>query len=193
MEVGRLYRAVKKKQDAFKEDKTTVGRRVFPLYAHLPASITDQFSYAMHDILKEETCFKPLEAPEFERMSAKEFVEYRNLLLAKQYFFANEAKLIELLDEGLKRALVGIAQQLPSMEAPSPFRSCTRSLTRASSSLASSLRSLRMSMSIPAYSRPSPVSLPRTSAPFRALISMIGPPNPGSRMPEIVRFRSTSS
>ena len=120
-EVRQLYEQVKARQDASKEDIVSVGKRVYPYYSHLPADVSQQFSFALFDILKIESWFGPLPPPDFERMNLKEFVEYRNLLYAKQYFFANEATLLELLEEGLVRTLSSVARDLPEMEDPSPF------------------------------------------------------------------------
>ncbi|MFI4973123.1 MAG: type IV secretory system conjugative DNA transfer family protein [Caulobacterales bacterium] len=120
-EVRDLHAQVKARQDAFKEDIVSVGKRVYPFYNHLPDDVANQFSFAMFDILKTESYFGPLPPPDFERMNLKQFVEYRNLLYAKEYFFANATALLELLDEGLIRTLYGVARDLPEMEDPSPF------------------------------------------------------------------------
>jgi GTPase SAR1 family protein len=120
-DVRALYQAVRAKEDTLTEDALTVGKRVYPHYNQLPDQISTVFSCVMYDLLKEEPYLTALPRPAFDRMSLKEFVEYRNLLLAKQYFFANERAVLARLDQGLINVLGGIARILPAIEDPSPF------------------------------------------------------------------------
>lgn len=55
------------------------------------------------------------------QMTMAEYVAYRNLLYAKEHFFANRAEHLRLLEEGLTRILYGIADRLPQIEGASPF------------------------------------------------------------------------
>ncbi len=120
-EVEALYARVKARQDRFTEDEVTIGRRVWPHFEHLPDPLRGEIAYAMHDLLMAEKQLWPIGPPDFGRLSLKEFVEYRNLLLAKEYFFANQAELLDLIVEGLIYTLTGLVRDLPKMEEPTPF------------------------------------------------------------------------
>lgn len=119
-ETRQLYAWVKAQQDRFTETPVTVGRRVYEYLADLPPDIRDHFSFALHDLVGAEDFWR-LPEPDFGRMSLKEFVEYRNLLHRKQYFFANQAEVLQLFQEGLVRLLYGVARELPAIDDPSPF------------------------------------------------------------------------
>lgn len=69
-------------------------------------------------LLDEIAPFKPLLAPHFERMNLKEFVNYRNLLYQKQYFFQNPH--LDLVEEAITY-LLEFVTELPELSAPSPF------------------------------------------------------------------------
>lgn len=120
-ETRQLYAWVKARQDAFREDPKTIGRRVFSYFADAEPGIRRAFVLAMYDLIKGEGYLAELPPPMFDRMNLREFVEYRNLLAAKQYFFTNQAPLLQLLHEGLVRTLFGVARELPQAEDPSPF------------------------------------------------------------------------
>ncbi|MDB5580989.1 MAG: hypothetical protein JWR80_6165 [Bradyrhizobium sp.] len=120
-ETERLYAWVKAHQDAFAETKVTVGKAVYGAVACLPDDIDNILIGAMQDLLDLEPQIWELPPPDFHRMSMQEFVEYRNLLYAKQYFFANRDEQLGLLKGGLIRLVYGFLEDLPEMEAPTPF------------------------------------------------------------------------
>ncbi|MEQ1882280.1 MAG: DUF87 domain-containing protein [Burkholderiales bacterium] len=112
---------MKRRQDNFNVDRLAIGHSVFPFYHHLPRNISDQFSFTMFHLLDAEPCFQNVPPPAFDRMSLQEYVEYRNALLQKQYFFANEKALLDLLAETLQDVFSGLAGQLPEIGSSSPF------------------------------------------------------------------------
>ena len=121
-ETRQLYLWVKARQDACTECPVTIGRRLTHHFDSLSAPLFRQMAIALFELIAAEPWFAALPEPEFERMSLKQFVDYRNLLHAKQYYFVNEAQLLAHFEEGLGRILGGIAEALPEAEAPSPFR-----------------------------------------------------------------------
>jgi len=120
-EVEQLYIWVKSHQDAFTETKESIGSRCYAYFRDLPEPLADAIIYAMYDLISAERQIWELPPPDFGRMSMTEFVEYRNLLLAKQYFFVNQTEIIELLYEGVSSVLYEAVYQLPRSERPSPF------------------------------------------------------------------------
>lgn len=120
-EARQLYAWVKARQDAFSETPVSVGKRVYAYLDDLPDDLDRPFLYALHDFMDAETQIWTLPAPDFERMSLKEFVEYRNLLYAKQYFFTNQEAVLQGFHEALVRLLYGLAREVPKTESPSPF------------------------------------------------------------------------
>lgn len=120
-ETERLYRYVKAHQDAFKETKTTIGRAVYAAIPYIPEKIDDVLLRVLIGLLEMEPQIWDLPEPNIHRLSMKEFIEYRNLLHSKQYFFANKERILGLLRGGLIRLVYGPIEQLPELEAPSPF------------------------------------------------------------------------
>ena len=120
-ETRALYANVKAWQDAFTETPTTIGRRLGQHFSELSSDLFRQMAMAMYDLITDEAYFSDLPPPALDRMSLKEFVEYRNLLLAKQYLFANQADVLTHFEEGLGLILGGLADELPETEDPSPF------------------------------------------------------------------------
>ena len=114
------YDRLRARQDAFTVTNVDIGQRVADELGELPAEAFRPLAHAMHDLLELERHIFELPPPAFERMSMAEFVEYRNLLLAKEYFFANQQELLDLLHEGLVGTL-GVVLDLPEIEDPSPF------------------------------------------------------------------------
>jgi len=120
-ETRELYSWVKARQDAFAETPTTIGRRLTGYFDQLSAPLFRQMAMTMFDLITAEPYFSEVPPPDLARMNLKEFVEYRNLLFAKQYFFTNQATLMEHFEEGLGLILGGLADALPLAEEPSPF------------------------------------------------------------------------
>jgi hypothetical protein len=75
----------------------------------------------LFSLIEGEAYLQPTPAPDFNRMSMQEFVEYRNLLYQKQHFLQNSTSYIQRLQETLRRLTYGFAEVLPETEAPSPF------------------------------------------------------------------------
>lgn len=121
-ETHELYAWVKAYQDAFSETPRSVAKRVYAGLRDLPEDVDNPFVWALHELLAQERHLWELPAPSLDQMTMLEFVEYRNLLHAKQHFFMNQAALLEALQEGLSRCLYGIAAQLPELLDPSPFK-----------------------------------------------------------------------
>lgn len=121
-ETRQLYAWVKARQDAFEETPVSVGQRVYDAYLYdLDPEIRRAFTNALHDFVTAESHIWELPAPDFERMDLRQFVEFRNLLYAKQHFFANETEVLEQLHQALVRLLYGVARELPQTANPSPF------------------------------------------------------------------------
>lgn len=120
-ETERLYWWVKARQDSFTETPESLGGMVFEYFGHLSTDLRRPMIRAVWEIMKSERFIFDLPPPTFQSMNLKEFVQYRNLLRAKQYFFTNERALLQLLQEGLARVFAGLAEQLPQTESPSPF------------------------------------------------------------------------
>lgn len=95
--------------------------RIYEYFDHLSDPIERRFCYCLAELLMNEPYLFPTEGADIGRLSLKEFVQFRNLLLAKQYFFTNQDALLQLLHEGLVRVLYGTASELPEIEDPSPF------------------------------------------------------------------------
>jgi hypothetical protein len=119
-ETERLYAWVKAHQDVFAETPDSVADRVIEFFDYLPDTLTQNLISATHTLIRAERHIWELPPPDFHRMSMQEFVEYRNLLYAKQYFFSNKEEILQLFHEGLVRTLY-LAPSLPDLEAPSPF------------------------------------------------------------------------
>ncbi len=121
-EARHLYTRVKAHQDAFTENKFAFGSVVAGAYfVDLPDALTKALTKALDALLSEERHIWELPTPDFARMNMKEYVEYRNLLYAKEYFFANTGELLNLLYEGLSCTLGDVARQLPVTADPTPF------------------------------------------------------------------------
>jgi hypothetical protein len=121
-EAYQLYYSVKASQDAFTEDMRSFAQPIYDDYiGYLPEEIGEPLTRALYDILIMEYHIWNLPPPDFEKFSLQEFVEYRNFLYRKQYFFANKTEILRLLYESLVRTLYGVVRELPEVRAPSPF------------------------------------------------------------------------
>lgn len=117
-ESRRLYQWVKAAQESFAETHVSVGKR---LYAKLPFTTEELDNEILNIILfllDEIAPFKPLPEPDFERMNLEEFVNYRNLLHEKQYYFQNPH--LDLVEEAITYLLEAVTD-LPELAGPSPF------------------------------------------------------------------------
>jgi len=120
-EVQALYQSVRASQDAFHETPLTLGKQVYAELPYLPDEIDRPFLYALFDFMNAEPHMWEVPAPAIEQLSLKEFVEFRNLLYEKQYFFANQHEVLELFHNGLVELLNDIAREVPLTADPSPF------------------------------------------------------------------------
>lgn len=120
-EANQLYAWVKAREGAFTETPLTIGQRVYDEFADFSDDIRNSLGVALRNLIDAEQCLATVHPPEFGKMSLTEFVDYRNLLYLKQYFFTNQQTMLERLHEGLRSVLVGIGERLPVTEAPSPF------------------------------------------------------------------------
>lgn len=121
-ETRQLYAWVAARQPSLADIALIIGRRVYPHFEHLAEHLRLPLIYAMYDLIKGERYLaEDLLPPTVDQMNLKEFVEYRNLLHAKQYFFTNRDALLDLVNEGLTRIMGGLADELPQTEEPSPF------------------------------------------------------------------------
>jgi hypothetical protein len=120
-EAQQLYAWVRAHQDRFGETPATIGQRVYPHLSPFSEEVRSALILVMYDLIVGEEYLFEIEPPNFERMSLKEFVDYRNLLHRKQYFFLNQQKMLDLLHEGLVSILTGIGELLPRTQNPTPF------------------------------------------------------------------------
>lgn len=114
----RLYEWVKAAQDAYSETHVTVGKRLYARYPFTTEELDNEILNTILFLLDEIALFKPLPAPQFERMNLEEFVSYRNLLYQKQYFFQNPH--LDMVEEAIGYILEFVTD-LPKLAAPSPF------------------------------------------------------------------------
>ena len=120
-ETRSLYDWVRQNENKPYDIKFAIGQRLYPSLGDVPDLIRDQILLAIFDILSSEPYLQELAPPSFDRMNLQEFVEYRNVLHAKQYFIINQAALLDLINEGLERVFLGLADHMPRVETPSPF------------------------------------------------------------------------
>lgn len=120
-ETERLYEWVSAHQAAFADTPNAVAGQIIEFFKYTPEPVRSALVSATHQLVRQERHIWELPEPDFHRMSMQDFVEFRNLLYAKQYFFANQAGILQLLHEGMVRSLYSIAADLPDLEAPSPF------------------------------------------------------------------------
>lgn len=117
-ETRRLYEWVKARQDSFPETHVTIGKRLYAKYPFTTEELDNEILNVILFLLDEIALFRPLPAPAFERMNLEEFVNYRNLLYQKQYFFQNPH--LDLVEEAITY-LLEFVTELPELSAPSPF------------------------------------------------------------------------
>jgi len=116
-----LYERVAAHQAVLTETVTDIEMLAFRTISDFPEGLKYEFFSVLHQLAVAEEQIWELPEPDFGRMSLQAFVEYRNLLYAKEHFFANKEAILDLLQEALDNVIGGIAALLPSMEAPTPF------------------------------------------------------------------------
>lgn len=121
VDARQLYGRMRAEQDSLAETAELVTRMVYGELDPLPNDLGEAVVIAIYRIVAAETHIFELPAPDFERMSLKEFVDFSNFLRAKEYFFANRQPVFQTLFDALTRLFYGLAQELPKTELPSPF------------------------------------------------------------------------
>ncbi len=116
-----FYAALVARHEAMDETCASFCACFYESIREYPESVREIAAYAIWDIVSVERQIWELPPPTVERMTMQEFVEYRNLLYAKEHFFANKAQLLEALFRGIGRIVEGVAAELPQSDASSPF------------------------------------------------------------------------
>jgi hypothetical protein len=116
-----LYAAMRARQNAATETPISIGAKVYEQFGYAPDALHPPLCRAMDTLIKSERYIFDLPEPALECMSLKEFVDYRNFLKFKEYYFANEEAMLRFLYECLVRIFCAVADVLPQTEAPSPF------------------------------------------------------------------------
>lgn len=86
----------------------------------LPSELAVPIANMLYDLLKEERYLVDV-PPSQSVMTLRELTEYRQLLFDKQHFLANSVRTLELLDTALAAIIVNVLEDLPKVEAPTPF------------------------------------------------------------------------
>ena len=110
---------------ASEDHRITIGSRIYQMIEEVvPEGLSRPFIFAIDDMLKAENVIFGFQEIDFDvaRLSMKEGVDLRRFLRAKQYFFANQDRIIPALENGIARVLGGIADGLPSSEDPGFLR-----------------------------------------------------------------------
>jgi hypothetical protein len=120
-ETAQLYAGVRARHAALTYTPIAIGTEVYRYFNYLPAPLQPPLCVALDALIKGERYIFELPEPDIERMSLKEFVEFRTFLRTKEYFFANSETMVRLLTECLVRIFGAVAEVLPQAEDPSPF------------------------------------------------------------------------
>jgi hypothetical protein len=119
-ETRTLYRILENHQAQFAETPDSVVRKVEPYVDDLPPLLREPLLTALREVTDSHRFI--FEMPAFDtRCTLTEWADFRNLLRAKEYFFQNREKVLQLLHDGLVRLGCAIAEVLPKTQAPSPF------------------------------------------------------------------------
>lgn len=120
-EVRDLHRWVTVQDTAFAGERQSVIASLTRSIHHVPTALYDPFKNLLAALMIDQVVFAETPPPKFARMSMQEFVEYRNLLYAKQHFYQNKAALLAHMREAFDRICGGLAEMLPEADDPSPF------------------------------------------------------------------------
>src|SRR4051812_27854938 len=119
-ETRQMYEWVKQQQAQFDLSASDIALKLYNQFMrNLPHDLSEALGLAAFDTLVLETFLTEVPAPAFERMSLKEFVEYRSLLHKKLYFFMNKRELLDLQYDGMVRVFGGMIRELPLSQTPS--------------------------------------------------------------------------
>ncbi|MEI9933144.1 MAG: type IV secretion system DNA-binding domain-containing protein [Rhizomicrobium sp.] len=120
-EAQSLYARMRSQQDGLQEKPEYLNVEVRQEFAQLPYDLYRPMTAALDAVILAEAHIFFLPPLDFERMNMREFVNAKNFLRAKEYFFANKDIVLQKLYGALIRTFCGIADQLPQTETPSPF------------------------------------------------------------------------
>jgi len=120
-EVRDLYTWVAAQDAAFLPVQMDRLREAARPVTRVPQALTHAFARAVGTLAGDVAGLDETPPPEFSRMSMQEFVEYRNLLYAKQHFYQNKQALLGHLREAFDRLCGGLAEMLPESDSTSPF------------------------------------------------------------------------
>lgn len=118
-ETRALYLRLRDRQRTLQATAESVGEEVKELLGPVP--LQERFDEALQTVIRAEQFIFDFPDMDLGNLSLQEFVELRDLLRHKEYFFANQARVLRALHEGLVRVFGEIADIIPKMEAPSPF------------------------------------------------------------------------
>ncbi|WP_422058517.1 type IV secretory system conjugative DNA transfer family protein [Sphingomonas sp.] len=120
-ETRALYERVAAHQARFGVSKAMLTMQAIDAALELPDDIRFAFYCVADHLIEVEEQIWTLPEPDFGRMSLQAFVEYRNLLYAKEHFFANQTAILAMLGEAIENVVFGIVSLLPDLAAPTPF------------------------------------------------------------------------
>ncbi|MEJ7925781.1 hypothetical protein WG908_03310 [Sphingobium sp. AN641] len=120
-EVRDLYHWIAEQDAIFAEERSVQQRAFGRALGDVPDTLVDPFVDLLIALTLDCPAFEETPEPAFDRMSMQEFVEYRNLLYAKQHFYQNKAALLAHMQEAFDRICGGLSELLPQSDASSPF------------------------------------------------------------------------
>lgn len=85
-----------------------------------PTELAMPVARMLYDLLKDERYLVDIPPPQ-KAMTLRELTEYRQLLFDKKHFLANGVRTLKLLDTALAAIIVNVFEDLPRVEAPTPF------------------------------------------------------------------------
>lgn len=120
-EVRDLYHWIAAHDATFATERPAQHRAFGRSLSGLSDALIDPFADMLIALTLDNPAFEVTPEPAFDRMSMQEFVEYRNLLYAKQHFYQNKAVLLAHMQEAFDRICGGLVELLPVADASSPF------------------------------------------------------------------------
>jgi len=106
---------------AFEAERTLLRRQFAHSIMQVPTVLVDPFAGMIASLSVDLRMLDEMPAPAFEQMNMEQFVEYRNLLYAKQHFYQNKRPLLQHMQDAFDRICGGLADILPEADEPSPF------------------------------------------------------------------------
>jgi hypothetical protein len=119
-ETRQLYAQLKAREAASEDIRLAIGQRIYDLpWIHEP--LAADFAGIIHHLIHGERYLEPVESADLDRMDLREFVEYRNHLYLKEYYFKNEAIFRKTLEDAMANLTRYITKAIPILHGPSPF------------------------------------------------------------------------